>query len=543
MTFISGLLLAFTCTVIGLWLLGPALARRLIRSRLKGYRVRYNVVDPLKPERLSQPTRVAIMGGGLAGVVAATTLARRGFTVTIFEANPYLGGKLGSWQVDVGTEREWASHGFHAFFRHYYNLNAFLDSLGLRRRFRSIGDYVVLGRDGSTTGFATVEPTPVLNLISLWRHGTFTLKDVLKLPTRDVMGVFMEYDPVETHRLYDRMSFAQFDAVARLPKALKVSFTTFARAFFSDEAVLSLAEMIKAFHFYYLSHDLGLVYDYPDGDYEAVFWHPIREHLKTLHVTLKLGSPVTQFAVQPTGFLVNGEHFDRAILATDVVGARAIIERAEGLSPQQRAPFSSLRPGQRYAVLKLWLDQDVRQGLPVFVITERDQVLDAFTACHRLEAEATAYVARHGGSVVELHCYAVPESMPDDAVRPALLAEMEHLFPELKGATIRGEHLQLKRDFTAFHVGLYSQRPTLDSGVPGLWCAGDWVKNPFPSMLLEGAATSGLLAANRLLAEAGLREEPVDGVPNEGLLKNAPRPPGRSRYLPPPPHRVPAADE
>lgn len=39
--------------------------------------------------------------------------------------------------------------------------------------------------------------------------------------------------------------------------------------------------------------------------------------------------------------------------------------------------------------------------------------------------------------------------------------------------------------------------------MPGLWFAGDWVSLPFPATLLEGAAASGLLAANRVLAAAG----------------------------------------
>src|SRR5262245_63793194 len=42
--------------------------------------------------------RVAIIGGGLAGLAAATALAPRGFQVTLFESRNRLGGRAGSFQ-------------------------------------------------------------------------------------------------------------------------------------------------------------------------------------------------------------------------------------------------------------------------------------------------------------------------------------------------------------------------------------------------------------------------------------------------------------
>src|SRR5580704_16525853 len=43
---------------------------------------------------------VAIVGGGLAGLVAATTLARRGLRPVVFEAAPELGGRAQTRVVD-----------------------------------------------------------------------------------------------------------------------------------------------------------------------------------------------------------------------------------------------------------------------------------------------------------------------------------------------------------------------------------------------------------------------------------------------------------
>ncbi|MCC6338134.1 MAG: hypothetical protein IT380_29585 [Myxococcales bacterium] len=96
----------------------------------------------------------------------------------------------------------------------------------------------------------------------------------------------------------------------------------------------------------------------------------------------------------------------------------------------------------------------------------------------------------------------------------------------------------MKRDFTAFHVGLGAERPTVETNTPGFACAGDWVKLPFPAMLLECACASGLWAANVFLREEGLREEPVLSVPLRGLMAGLPQPPARKKLLPIPSHHL-----
>src|SRR5262245_12789557 len=54
------------------------------------------------PENSITPPRVAIVGGGLAGLAAAAALAERNCAVEIFEARRKLGGRAGSY-VDRAT--------------------------------------------------------------------------------------------------------------------------------------------------------------------------------------------------------------------------------------------------------------------------------------------------------------------------------------------------------------------------------------------------------------------------------------------------------
>jgi isorenieratene synthase len=497
------------------WLGFRPLVRRWVEGRLGGYRHRFNHVDPQKPWAAVEPKRVAVIGSGLAGLSAAHVLSERGLGVVVFEKNDYLGGKLGAWSTRLTTgETVPVSHGFHAFFRHYYNLNRFLDRLGLRRSFASVGDYVIMRPGGDALRFGQMDTTPVLNLLSLHRSGFFRWRDILLTPARDYMHLFFRYHPEKTFEQFDHESFHDFANRAHLPDRIRLAFNTFARAFFADEHRMSTAELMKSIHFYYFGHDRGLVYDFPTQDYTASLLEPIRGRLESNGAEFRLGTPVESLSQLPGGWHVNGEAFDHVVLATDVAGVRALAEHVD-----LGVDVGAIEPGQRYASMRMWIDRDARKDTPAFVITDGVRALDAVAFYHRIETEAADYVRRHGGAVVELHCYAVPDELEtDDDIRRCMAEELSRFFPELEGYRVRDQSFYVARNFTAFHVGRYARRPTTRGTKPGLVLAGDWVKLPFPAMLMEGAFSSGLLAANVILAEHGLREEPVDCVPTAGFL-------------------------
>jgi len=502
------------------------LLARIVERLFGGYRHRVDAADDTAPFEASEPRRVAVVGAGIAGLTAAATLAERGHAVTLYEANDYLGGKIGAWPVTLpdGSEST-VEHGFHAFFRHYYNLDAFLERVGASQHLVPIDEYLIVARDGKRTGFAGISSVPFLNLLSMATHRVYRVRDIALGPAGEEMAAFFRYDPERTFQEFDGVSFEAFAERAQLPATLRLVFSTFARAFFADADRLSMAELIKSFHSYYLSHDHGLLYRYPDGDYEETVLGPIRRHLEKHGVRIELGRAVEALGRADEGFEVAGEPFDGVVLAVPAAASRAILERTPALAeqdPKLAALLPELRCGQRYAMLRLWLDRDLAEALPVFVTTEKIRVLDSVTSYHRVSRQSADWVRVHGGGIFELHCYAVPDDVGSDAeVRDAFLEELHAYFPELADANIAHEVLQVRDDFAAFHVGMGTTRPGVETAIPGLVLAGDWVKLPCPAMLMEAACTSGLLAANALLRRDGLREAAVESVPLRGLL--APR--------------------
>jgi len=508
-----------------------SLAERWIERRFGGYLHQLNEVRPDRPLRLARPRTTAVVGAGLAGLTASCLLAERGFRVTLFERNAYLGGKVGSWPVrlEPGFDTH-VEHGFHAFFRQYHNLRRFLAVLGVDRRLIPIEDYRIDTLERGSTTFRGIRTTPLLNMLSMARSGVYRLGEVARNPNSRHLLDLLAYDPERTFARHDNTSFREFADAIGLPPSLRIVFTTFARAFFAEAHHMSMAEMIKSFHFYFLSNDLGLIYDVLDDDFQLTLLEPARHYLEKRGAEILTSRPVDRLERVGAGFAVGGRSFDTVVLATDVRAARALAQASPFLEqedPVLHRRLLGLKASQPYSVLRLWLDRPLPRAVPFFLFTDRVKVLDSISLYHNLESSSAAWARRTGGGIFELHSYALPDELTEpQAVRRQLLEELYLYMPELKQARILHEYLQVRDDFTAFHTGLYAERPGFRTGIPGLRLAADWVKIPCPAMLMEASCTSALLAANDLLAAEGLREEPVYSVPLRGLFARGPRGPG-----------------
>ena len=80
------------------------------------------------------------------------------------------------------------------------------------------------------------------------------------------------------------------------------------------------------------------------------------------------------------------------------------------------------------------------------------------------------------------------------------------------------ERFLMRQDCPAFGPGSTAARPGVGTPFSGLALAGDFVRLPMPSALMERAASSGMLAANELLAPWSVRPEPLWSIPRRGVL-------------------------
>lgn len=491
-----------------------------IKNKLQDYQIPLATPNPNHDERLKEAKRVAVIGGGIAGISAASTLAEKGFVVDLYEKANFLGGKVGSWEFESNGETLRTEHGFHAFFRQYYNLLEFLKQIGADKHLIPIDDYVILFDRDQKQGFKEVETTPGLNVLDLKRYGIFNWLTLISPFSMPFLGL-LRFDFKRTFKQFDNENFAQFAKRTFMPKKMQLVFNSFARAFFAEPENMSMAELIKGFHFYFLSNDKGLIYDVLDSDFQHSFIDYCIKFMEKHGVSIYLNNPVEELNYNNKQFEINSKTYDYCVMATDVNATRSIIQHAKGLDEFKtlKHQTGALKNSGRYAVLRLWTDRFERDDqLPFFIFTDRLKCLDSVTLYHKMEKESQAWSEENKGGIFELHSYAVPADMDKTSCKKALIDEFYHYFPELEGMAIKHEYFQYRNDFSAFHTGLYADRPEVATEVPELFFAGDWVKMDNCSMLMEGAYVSGALAANYILKKEGVQEKALVQVPTKGLL-------------------------
>jgi Flavin containing amine oxidoreductase len=76
---------------------------------------------------------VTIVGSGLAGISAATRLLERGFDITLYEQNDFLGGKLGAHRDHKNEDPH--EHCYHMYLNWYNNFWQFMSEIGALDKF------------------------------------------------------------------------------------------------------------------------------------------------------------------------------------------------------------------------------------------------------------------------------------------------------------------------------------------------------------------------------------------------------------------------
>ncbi|MDQ5855456.1 MAG: FAD-dependent oxidoreductase, partial [Actinomycetota bacterium] len=169
-----------------------------------------------------------------------------------------------------------------------------------------------------------------------------------------------------------------------------------------------------------------------------------------------------------------------------------------------------------FLVSRLWLDRQVDPARPGFLGTSGFGPLDNVSVLERFEGEAARWARRTGGSVVELHAYALTGNPAQGKRR--LVDELHRIYPETADASIVDERHELQADCPLFAPGTFTDRPTVTTPDPAVVLAGDLTRVDLPVALMERAATSGFLAANALLGRWKLCGHPLWTVPVRGRL-------------------------
>jgi len=256
-----------------------------------------------------------------------------------------------------------------------------------------------------------------------------------------------------------------------------------------------------------------------NANFDVALWNPLRAYLESRGARFHTGASVTALTTVP-GLRVqcdNGEAFeaDGVVLATDVAGLQRIVDNSADLGDADwRARVAGLGIAPPFVVQRLWLDRPVQADRSAFLGTGGRPPLDNVSVLDRYEREAAEWCRRTGGSVVELHSYAVTGDQ--DGLRDRMVAQLRELYPETSHAGVVDERVLIRDDCPRFAPGDHAARPTVATPHPAVALAGDGIRIDLPVALMERAATTGWSAANLLLAHYGVAGHTLHTVPTQG---------------------------
>jgi carotenoid phi-ring synthase / carotenoid chi-ring synthase len=463
---------------------------------------------------------VVVAGGGIAGLAAAVGLAERGVPVIMIEPQDQLGGRVRSWPVTHGDDHVTMSRGFHAFFLQYYNLRALLRRVDPDlQSLVAVSDYPLISADGHTDSFAGIPRTPPLNFAAfVARSPSFPLRDLAAVNVPAALEL-LDVDFPTTFSRYDGESAAEFLDRLQFPaKARHLALEVFARSFFAPPDEFSAGELVAMFHTYFLGSSEGLLFEVPRDDYDSCLWSPLRRYLERLGTEVRLGDSVAWIDAGDEQLRVGMEsgtelEADALVLATDPATLRRLALGSALGDEVWRDRLAAMRAAPPFAVWRLWLDRLVADDRPAFLGTSGFGPLDNVSVLERFEEGARNWSSAHGGSVVELHAYALVGEPDERELKDQLLAALHRVYPELEPAAIVAEEWLMKGDCPLWDTSPWEQRPITQTPHPRIVLAGDGIRCDFPVALMERAATTGFLAANHVLHIYGLAGHDLWTVP------------------------------
>jgi squalene-associated FAD-dependent desaturase len=430
----------------------------------------------------SAGARVAIVGGGYAGLAAATELARGGVPVTVFEAARVLGGRARRVESDAAR----LDNGLHIL------LGAYSETLRLIDMVISPGEPVGLLRlPLQLTIHPDFElrssrlPAPLHLLSSLLRARGLSLAERVAavgfMAWARRIGFRLNADISVEHLLRSRQ---QPRALSRfLWNPLCVSALNTPPSLASGQIFLNVLR--DSLNGNRADSDLLL----PTTDFSALFPERAARYVQERGGAVRLGATVNALARTRHGFVLgtDGEHFSRVIVAVSPHRAGALLD-----------PFVELAPIVRM------IDQFTYQPIYSVYLQYAPGTRLPFHM-GGLEAEYSQWLFDRGqlcgqdGLIgVVISASGAHQDLARDDLARAVHTELAGHFPRL-GAPLWHQVIAEKRATFSCTPGLV--RPDNATPLAGLYLAGDYTASAYPATI-ESAVRSGVRAANLVLQHA-----------------------------------------
>jgi squalene-associated FAD-dependent desaturase len=427
--------------------------------------------------------RVAILGGGLAGLSAAAALGASGYQVDIYESRPFLGGRAASYPLPASESGEVIDNCQHILLRCCSNLLDFYRRLGVNSSIRFHREFFFIEPGGR---FSTMKagrlPAPLH-----FTESFFTLK-FLSWADKVAIGKAMLAIRQERNTRTD------LDRITMLEWLQEKKQTTRAIERFWNQVLVSAVnedlDRMAARHGFQVmwlgflsrsnAYEMG-VPAVPLGQlYSSDCWSRVpsvkihfRQAVEGIHFDAKRVDFVTA-----GGERINADYFLSALP----------FERLSALAPALPVDWNAFTHSPITGV-HLWFDRSVT-NLPHGTLLDRT---------------IQWFFNKDNGKYLMLVVSASRKltDLPRNEIVDLALRDLAEFLPQVKSAQVVKAHVvkEVRATFSA-SPGLEAKRPDSVTSYSNFFLAGDWTRCGWPATM-EGAVRSGYLAAEAVTAAAG----------------------------------------
>lgn len=424
------------------------------------------------------PVEVVVIGGGFAGLSAATALAEHGVNVLVLEARPTLGGRAAAFTDPATGER--VDNGQHVLVGGYHETFRFLRRLKTDAHvYVQPGLHVeVVDQAGRMSRLKCPPLPPPLHLLGgLLAWTGISWRDRAALIH---MRRIVEARPGETVRQW-------LERRRQTPRLIELLWEPLAVAALNQsitEARAAAFASVLQRMFTRNRRDCAL--GLPLKALDELYAIPSREYMERAGGSVRVNAPARVTCDGRVAVRVRDEVLEpqAVICATAWFALPAVFpDRPAALEPLLRAAEST--EASPIVTVNLWFDRPVTEssfvGLPgramQWVFDKRALLGETTSHLSLVSSGARRLVGRTNQEIIELALQEVTAALP--LVRTA----------ELRRAVVVRE----KRATFSVAPGA-PERPPVETAIPGLFLAGDWIDTGLPATI-EGAVISGHRAA------------------------------------------------
>ena len=443
----------------------------------------------------NQAKHVIVIGGGMAGLAAASRLAHRGIDVTLLEAASHLGGRARSVAVEFNSQVVQLDNGQHIMLGAYRETLKLLASLGVQEEEAFLRVPLTLDvRAGTRNVFKLATPAylpaPLNQLIGflcckglLWRERVEVIQFMLRLKKSNYqlsadepLAVFLQNNQQSNNAitlLWEPLCLAALNTPIKIASS-KV-FLNVLRDTFKNKN----------------SADFLL----PQHDLSQLFSKPVEYYFKAIGKKIILNQRIKSITPHQNGFTVSckqslikaGQTESNTFEASHVIVAMSPVRLRNVIAdlPKLEAIARQTESYEYQPIYTIYLQYQSSATLSA-------PMLGLVGGVGQWVFDRGILCGQHGLMAVIISAEGKHQQLTQDELALKVAHELKAAFPQLAQALW---HKVIAEKRATFSCTVNLPRPTHVTPYPNLYLAGDYTYADYPATI-EGAVRSGIACAD-----------------------------------------------